>query len=206
MKRKKTLRNLLLLTALLVLTLAPMNARAATQKTKALKAYQTFLKKSSVKLNGQTCKLSAAEFSVLYIDNNTVPELLVQFYYKIGNNDLSMTALYTYKSNKMIRLFAVNNGLTYIKNSYYKKTGAFLRYTSHGDYQSYYYYKLSGKKLTKKLSKEWGPGNTAYYNASGNKITKAQFNKQLKSLTNSKKAVSVTLRKNTASNRSKYLK
>ena len=206
MKRKKTLRNLLLLTVLLVLALAPMNAQAASQKTKALKAYQTFLKKSTVKLSGRTCKLASAKFAIVYIDNDSVPELLVQPYYKMGNNKLSITALYTYKNNKMVRLFVSNNGLTYSKCSYYKKTGTFLRYISHGDYQSYYYYKLSGKKLTKKLAKEWEAGKTTYHKASGAKITKSQFNKQLKSLTRSKKATTIPLRKNTASNRSRYLK
>lgn len=206
MKRKKNLRNLLLLAVLLVLALEPMNAQAASQKTKALKAYKSFLKKSTVKLNGRSCKLSNAKFAVVYIDNNSVPELLVETYYKIGNDKISMNALYTYKNNKMVQLFSVNNGLAYSRCYYYKKTGIFHRYISHGDYQSYYYYRLSGKKMTRKLAEEWEAGKTTYYKNSGKKITKSKFNKELKTLTRSKKVESITLRKNTASNRSKYLK
>lgn len=208
MRKRKTLRTLLLLTVLFVLALAPMNAQAASQKSKALKAYQNLLKKSSVTLSGHKCKLSNAKFAVAYVDNNTVPELFLETYYKIGNNKLYVIALYTYKNGKATRVYTSIAGLSYYKCYYYKKTGAFLSYFSYGDYQDYYYYKISGTKSAKRLSKLLVQGTTAttYYGASGKKITKSTFNKRLKTLTKSKKATAMTLRKNTRANRTKYLK
>lgn len=216
MKKRKALKKLALFTLLFVLTLLPTSAQAASQKTKALKAYKKFLNKSTVTLAGQTCQMSDAEFAVAYIDNNSVPELFLRANYKYGNNKFSIIALYTYKNGKMKRLYVRDIKLlgSYANSySYYKKRGIISMKFGHGDYASTTYYKISGNKLVQKLSSsgtyDWQKDKTIYSYSSGasaKKITKSKFNKQLKTLTKSKKATALTLYKNTAANKTNHLK
>jgi hypothetical protein len=191
----------------------PLNAQAASQKTKALAAYTKLLQKTSITIKGDTYKLSDASFAVVYIDNNSVPELFLKLKRKMGNDYLSRIALYTYKNGKAKLAYTESIGLLgdYGNSySYYKKTGVFRFSFSHGDYRDDSYYKLSGTSVTEKLRKELeylgNKTNTTYADGKGKTISKSSYTSQLKKLTKSKKRTSIVLNANTAVNRASYLK
>ena len=98
---------------------------------------------------------------------------------------------------------------------YYKKKGVYADSYAQGGVTNTYY-KLSGITKIKKLSVfknvaklAWLPKGTSYYDISGAanvKISKKTFNKELKKLVGSRKITNVSLKKNTSSNRKRYLK
>ncbi|MCD8013743.1 MAG: hypothetical protein LUG99_11295 [Lachnospiraceae bacterium] len=183
------------------------NVEAASTKTKALKAYSKLLAKSTIEWGdtGYTMDLSECKFQIIYLDDNSVPELLI--YGPYTSTDLSSSyqvLLYTYKNGK-----AKYVAEFYSNVSYYKKKGIITDqlYTAASTID--YYYKFSGTKVRRKLAKSIYQMSTYYYTKySGSEatyITKAKFNASLKKLVGSKKAKTVSYHKNTAANRKKYL-
>lgn len=172
--------------------------QAVSARTKAMNSYKALLKGRS----------SKEKFAVVYIDNNSVPELVLDRQ-ATGSRVSGFGDLYTYSGGKRVK---VNNSINIIGNvfSYFKKTGGFKDDDSYQGAEVTGYYKLSGKKAVckayKKVIAEWtGQGGTYYY-VNNKKVSKSKFNACVKSVTKGKKATKAKLYANTKKNRDKYLK
>jgi len=196
----RTMRRLILLFCLIT-CMTCMSASAASGKKQALQAYDTFL----------AGKSSYLSFGVIYLDKNSVPELV------FGHE------IYTFKNGQMVK---IKNELStfYMPSAYYKKKGVMVISYAHGGYMPSSYErfcKLKSEKLEGKLEiegvtemdrstgkyKKW---SYAYNSLNGLKSTsfknKAAFNKALKKLVGSKKKTKIKMHVNTAAMRKKYLK
>ncbi|MCD8019569.1 MAG: hypothetical protein LUF92_08320 [Clostridiales bacterium] len=154
---------------------------------------------------GQTYSLSDCKFSIIYLDNNKTPELV------IAPNSASYAdgyaQLYTYKKGKVLFLCTLRG----YSDKYYKKKGVLIDSSLDYCILGQKYYKLSKGKLSLKLQKtqiDYPSGEISYYYGSNlNNTTKAVFNKKRKSLIGSnKKKSTIKYYNNTAANRKKYLK
>lgn len=214
MKKIRKITGLMILAALFVALLLPADAQAASAKKSALKAYNKFLQKKSYVIEKENYNLADSVFSVAYIDNNSVPELLVRMDRKDGNNTLSRLALYTYRNGKVKILHTQSMGLlgSYGNDyGYYKKKAVFFMDFAHGYYGSRSYYKISNGKAALKLYKGTemrtsGKSKITYENAAGKKIKKVQFNQSLKKMVGAKKATWMKMYPNTAANRASRIK
>lgn len=203
---KKILR--VILCSLLVFFLIPhAHSYAKTTELQALDAYKALLSGKTVKWGDTDSQipLEKCSFALAYIDNNTVPELILQ---NIGNTDhaIGYGLLYTYKNNKVVCLGSLNMNDTFY---YYKKKGIYVdNYTGMGSSLDFYN-KLSGTKISTKLTKNknYLADNTiAYsYSTGSEEITKVQFKRKLQKLVGSKKKTVLRFYQNTSFNRSKYL-
>ena len=218
MKRKKSIVMCLLL---LVLLAFPVSAQAASQKKKALKAYEKFLTKETVGfLDGGgellNVPMAACRFALAYVDNNSVPELVVYSPeiekldwgggLKYGGDYYGCYIVYTYKNGKVKR--TARTQLVKFAG-YYKKEGVLAeRYTIKGGLKENHYILKKGK-LKEAFSRSKGAHskNRIYRNdMKQTVISKAAYEKGLKSLTGGRKLTKVKFRANTAANRKKYLK
>lgn len=171
---------------------------AVSKKTKAMRAYKKFLKSRS----------SRDKFAIAYIDNNNVPELILNRI-NTGSRIEGFGDLYTYKSGKMIKL----NGYLYYDRTrfkYYKKIGIYIDDDSYQSCTIDAFYRLKGKKVTVKARKETvdpmtGYGGTHYY-IGDKKSSKAKFKAYIKKITKGKKIKKASFHSNNAKNRNKYLK
>lgn len=218
MKQRK---KIFLLTLLLLMSMTSLTAQASSTKTKALKSYAKLLSKSKISTN--KLKSSGCSFALAYIDNNSVPELVIKSF-QLGSSN-GYYVVYTYKNGKAVQI----GNLLGTSFGYYKKKGVFrdMRYFTHpmggpGDQTTYY--KLSNGKITSMLSKavyEPDPfykrtkSMYYYYYCAGSdssnykSIKKSNYNSRLKKLIGSKtltKDTKMKFYKNTAANRKKYLK
>lgn len=180
---------------------------AKTSKQKALDAYNILLSGKSIKWGNTNSQipLEGCSFALAYIDNNSVPELILQ---NLSDTDhaIGYGLLYTYKDSKLVCLESLSMNDTFY---YYKKKGIYIdNYTGMG-FSLDYYNKLSGTKISTKLimRKNYLADNSVVYSYSkgSGKITKAQFKKNLRKLVGSKKKIVLRFYQNTPSNRSKYL-
>ena len=217
---KKKTRITILLTTLLLLFAFAMPASAASTKSKALKAYKkllaqkeiTFVDRWHTKASFPTSKM---KFALVYLDNNTVPELVIDnldnipimWYGEIGFSDFG-NAVFTYKGGKLKQLDVYNSNWRFTK--VYKKKGVFYSNNTHHKKEAIYYY-IKGTKTIDIGSFE----NGKYYNRENGKyykngaikpIKKSAFQKLLKKYVGSTKATKIKYYKNTAANRKKYLK
>ncbi|MCD7744179.1 MAG: hypothetical protein LUI13_02620 [Lachnospiraceae bacterium] len=200
-----------------LLLFLPVRAEAASSKTKALKAYKKFLAQSTMTWgegSSTTVTLSKCRFAVVYLDKNSVPELILY----AGSNSVDGSdgsyLIYTYKNGRVT--FVARAWESF---SYYKKKGVYL--TSHR--WNGYYYTFSSATAVRRFSVT--DETVSYYDingdgeyslvykrfadatdSTGTVISKSAFNSQLKSLIGSKKLTTPKFRKNTAANRKKYLK
>ncbi|MCC8066177.1 MAG: hypothetical protein LIO94_03625 [Clostridiales bacterium] len=198
--------KLFLLLGVLLISLSMIPApktEAATTKSAAVKAYNTFLKKAQ-KTDG-----AGKKFSLVYVNNDSIPEL----YYN-GN-------LYTCKNGSVETLYEAS---VWELTTYYKKTGIVVEeyeWTDETTYESrtkvYSYSKVtsSGLKyimthqIVYSLDSDGKVTATAHsYYTETKTISAKTFKKKLARLTSSKKAksLSASAYKNTAKNRKKYLK
>lgn len=177
-----------------------VHAQAATAKTKALNAYNKLLSQKTLKWSDKvTVSTSKCKFAVIYVDNNSVPELFVDGSSASLNHATGFYKLYTYYNGKVKDVCTIRDGF-----SYYKKKGVFVTAAVlHGEYLSYY--KLASGKASLKLRSDTYY-TTTYYDGAGKKISKTTFDNRLKSLKGSLKPTSMTCKKNTKANRTKYLK
>lgn len=201
---RKYIRNIMMLMCVAMLAgilLPGVHTEAAAQKTKALKAYNKLLASDSIKRtdDGMTQNPADCSFALVYIDNNNVPELVIDC-----GGSLLRYAVYTYKNGKA--QYVTNAGGIF---GYYKKKGIFTGGVG-VSYICINYVKLSSGKSVKKFSFIEYNGSATYQSYQSNKtvtITKAKFNRQLKKLVGStKETTNITWHKNTAANRKKYLK
>lgn len=172
---------------------------AASKRTKAVKAYKKFLKNNS----------NYSQFSLVYLDNNKVPELLA----RTG----SFVYIYTYYKGKVTDTYWHTN-LGYQSNNkfnYYKKTGVFRTTNiNFGDVTSGYPKLSKGSIKATVYSKNKLEGSasskTKYYkikkNGKAAKISKSKFKSKVKKLTKGKKSSSAKFYSNTKSGRKKHCK
>lgn len=194
-----TIMSLILVIGLLV---PGHTVQAASKKSQALAAYRSFLTQKSINWNGAQNKVDPADckFSMIYVDNNSVPELLLLAGGKASNHVAGFYSLYTFKNGKVVHIATARDGFCY-----YKKKGVFVTYTAlQGEYVSYL--KLAkGASAVKLRSKTYY--STDYYKGnSETKISKKTFKSELKKLVGSKKLTAPKFYENTAVNRTKYLK
>lgn len=218
MKQKKVLKILtVLLFMILLVCMNSFTVEAASKKEKALKAYNKMLSQSSFKVNISTMtgektkcikyKTANCSFAVLYIDNDSVPELIVKNL-RDGYHAIGYGAIFTYKNGKIKQVDALS-----LNNSfkYYKKKGVFIDNYSVVGYSWNSYIKLSNGKAkfivgTGKNIANPGSKKTEYVDANGKTISKSTFNKILKKHVKSSKALKVKFISNTTENRGKHLK
>ena len=174
--------------------------QAASKKTQALKAYSNFLSKSTINWNGAIVKVSKCKFTLVYIDKDSVPELLVDAMSAGSYHTAGYFKIYGYRNGKVVDLVTARDDFTYYKKSGVLATRAFMRG------ESWSYYRLSGGKATYFLGK-FTNLKTQYNNAKFKTISKSTLNKTLKKYTKGKKAVKrIKTYANTKANRKKYLK
>ena len=214
---KKKTRITILLTTLLLLFAFAMPASAASTKSKALKAYKKLLAQKEItfvrSIDGTTTKLSfptsKMKFALVYLDNNTVPELVIDNLDNIpimwyGEKLFSFFggAVFTYKGGKLKQLdvYTSNWRLTKV----YKKKGVFYSNNTHTyDKKDAIYYYIKG---TKTIDIGNFSAGKYYKNGAIKPIKKSAFQKLLKKYVGSTKATKIKYYKNTAANRKKYLK
>ncbi len=172
---------------------APTVADAASKRAKAVKAYKKYLKN----------KTEYSQFSLIYLDNNNVPELLA----KSGD----MVSILTYYKGKVKDTYYVSN-LMYTANGkfdYYKKTGVIRRGGVSEGYSTVGYPKLSKGKMKSTVYAfyDMRTGKAkAYYKANNKKISKSKFKSLIKKNTKGKKVSHAKFHSNTDSGRKKYCK
>lgn len=180
---------------------------AKTVKSQALDAYRVLLSEKLVEWgdSGSQVSLEKCSFALAYIDNNSVPELILQ---NLSSTDhaIGYGSLYTHKNNKVVCLGSLGLNDTFY---YYKKKGIYVdNYTGMG-ISSDHYNKLSDTKIYTKLimSKRYLADNSVActYATKSDEISKAKFKKKLRKLVGSKKKTALTFYQNTSSNRLKYL-
>lgn len=176
---------------------APTSVSAASKRTKAVKAYKKYLKNHKSTYN---------KFSLIYLDNNSVPELLG---YRNGFVDV-----FTCSGSKVKNLnFMVNTWYeSGSKFKYYKKTGVFRSSNIHtGICTTGYPRLLKGKiKSIGYSTGEMGVNYTYYYKIKSNgaqvRVSKAKFKAWIKSKTKGKKIKNAKFYSNTAAGRKKHCK
>lgn len=196
MKKKKRMAGLLLFAVLLIALTA--SVQAASQKSKAIKAYDRFLSGRYIDWESKKVETKDCSFALVYVDKDNVPELLVwgggrNVYHAVGYG-----RLYGYKNGKVKMLGKLRDGF-----QYYKKKGVYVAIGHlRGEIKSYQ--KISGSS-SKQVVGKFTNTKTSYY-ANGKSISKSTFNKKLKKLVGNKKPSYAKSYKNTAANRKKYLK
>lgn len=208
----KRFKKAMLWMFVVLVALIPLKAEAASQKTKALKAYNKMLSKKTIRWgtdsNFPLVSTKNCQFTIAYIDNDSIPELIV-YNAKDIPHVIGYGMVYTYKSGKVK---AVKNINIDSKFYYYSKKGVFVTSYCQGGV-TYTYFKLSKGKAAEKLQqgKAVYPPNASYqyYKISKDKrsqISKKSFTKALNNMVGKKKKTTAKFYKNTSGNRKKYLK
>lgn len=166
---------------------APSNP--TTQKTKALKAYDEFLKNGTILIedeegNNRRRKVSqSCTFALIYLDNDNVPELLLDYSRMPDCVPWQVGYLYTYRNGKVTNLGVIHK---YDSLWYYKKTGV----------------------LVNRSTEDGAPINvTSYSRLHNGKLT--NYGRSQKAIAPYIKNVAktkITFVRNTEANRKKYLK
>ncbi|MDO4272489.1 MAG: hypothetical protein Q4D16_02370 [Eubacteriales bacterium] len=204
------------ITVFAMVLLVSTTAQAATPKSNALKAYKKLLSQKTIKWGDGSRKvpLKDCEFSLAYVDNDSVPELFISNNTAVSHAEGS-ALLYTYKNGKL--RFVNNLFMDYRKFSYYKKKGIYTDNHFQMGVTVSTYYKLTNYKGITKLRtyKEEvdvdrnGKLTTTYCvvrSVNSKNVSKAKFNSELKKLVGTQKKSSLVWRKNTKANRTKYIK
>ena len=169
---------------------------AASTRTKAINAYNAFLKKQT----------SSQRFALAYINNDNIPELIVDN--KNGSHLTGFTSLYAFNGKKMVKM----DGYLDVKTSfpYYKKGNVFLDDDSVQFALTTGYYTFNGKKRVLCASKTVyshpsNYGKVVYY-VKTKKVSKTKYTNYIKKLSKGKKLSKAKMVKNTSANRKKYVK
>lgn len=159
MKRAiRKLRTCLLLALLVSMIVLAASGYAITARQKALNAYKTMLFKvdiygngryynaynGTVEAPGKTYRPTASskvQFATAYINNDTIPELIVRT--KTTSRQY-LWAIYTYKKGKVVKV-TYGGDYTEILLGYYKRTGLFKRKYTKG-FTWEYHNKINGTK------------------------------------------------------------
>lgn len=176
-----------------------------------VKAYKRILTEKKTWIGKRTEKVYM--FSLIYLDNDSVPELFV---YEHSTYAEGKYKIYTYYKGKAQALeLPMGDESWYdrtndVCSKYYKKTGFFVSDWAKqgGASLSYDYYPGKGKKVKRICSKSWAVGNEkqASYSAGYESSTQKEYNRLIKKYSKGKKPTKVKWYENTAKNRKKYLK
>lgn len=202
---KKIKRMSLLVVTFIAILFGSTMVFAASQKSKAISAYKKYM----------ASEPSTSEFALIYLDNDSVPELVFRwkgFTFRNGKmKELKPSGRAVFSSQYVLAGF----------EGYYKKTGILRTQWGGGDFSWIdYYAKMNGTKVKAVLAKSTVADpitdynnityHHEYYRQSGSAFkemkSKSQFNNALKKYINNNKYIKIKFRKNTASNRKKYLK
>lgn len=192
-----------------------ITTNATSTKKQALSGYAQMMEQPRLKVYDEgsdegdnilyinTKKLS---FALAYIDNDSIPEMIVR---RADGSDFGLefdAIIYTWNNGKVKRLHIDPFGEAFQVTGYYKKTGVFI---DHGAYGETMYIKLSNGKTKRKMfsvdalfSEE---GKNEYYGLNGKRMSKSKFKHQLDKLVKHKKQSRFVFHKNTVKNRKKYL-
>lgn len=171
-----------------------LTVNAASQKQKALKAYDKFMASQG----------SNVRFAIVYIDNDSVPELIRKCNGSFG------LRVYTYKNNRVTGLYSTWENDDYSETTafaYYPKKSLF-RIRSGLMFDCYDYYTLKNGQETivlgyNQIGEYYRFNKGDKYNRTD--ISKKEFQKRLKKLVGNKKLTTCTYYKNTSANRKKIL-
>lgn len=211
--------HFMLILALVAAMIPAVPGEAASTKSKALAAYKKKLSRSTVTVlpkgkkvidlddnyvTYKSSKKSNVKFALAYIDNNNVPELILQ-------DDHYGYGVWAYRHGKVTCVHWEDSyGAPY---GYYRKKGIYEDIVySEGTPFTKSFYKYKSGKMTLKLSKFVyceGEPDAEYYTGSmlyGKEVSKSTFRKKLKSYVSSTKVTKFKMHKNTSKNRKKYLK
>ncbi len=214
----------MLMVLIITLMVPGLSGMAATQKQKALNAYKKVLSQKTVDVLGKgrenfryyhtadglspkfekysPTKASDVQFAIAYIDNDSVPELILK-YRKSNEQSPGIFAVFTYKNGKVVRVNA-GGGCDQFAG-YYSKTGT---YRVDNYYETYTkdYHKLNNAKTSTILRYDSSSGYSKVVKGNEIHIDRASFAKLYSSATKGKSLTKVKFYKNTAGNRNKYLK
>lgn len=209
---KKNRKWFAVMLILMMAMIMSVSVQAASKKSLAVQAYKQFLGQSQIPWDSNwTVKSSNCYFGLVYINNDTVPELVVKNVQDVSHAG-GYGRIYTYKNGKVQQIAKLS--MNTARFSYYKKKSVYKDTYSQSGVTNWYI-KLSGTKAVKKLDTftntakmPWLPKGTSYYKcgSTNKKISKSAFNKALDKLVDGKKVTNVILRKNTEANQKKYLK
>lgn len=163
-------------------------AKPTTPKAKALKAYEAFLKNGTIMVededgNNRRRKVSqSCTFALIYLDDDNVPELLLDYSRMPDCVPWQVGYLYTYRNGKVTNLGVIHK---YDSLWYYKKTGV----------------------LVNGSTQDGAPINVTSYSRLHNgkyqdNLSKASIAQYIKNAAKTK----ITFVRNTEANRKKYLK
>lgn len=210
---KKRLKLLLFMTMVMLLCALPLSASAASKKTKALKAYASYLSKSSITLTTHTMgrtrtapwKTKDLKFAIAYLDNDNIPELILtpKALPSIG----IMT--FTYKNGKVKMTGDLLSGKSdgHEKFYYYKKKSGVAKDNGEGWFE-YYLYKSgsSGFRYFAEEDAEHNLYRKLMPNGEVSECRKSSFNSIIKRKLGTTKKTAFVFYNNTKQNRAKYLK
>lgn len=172
--------------ALLLCAAGGMKVQAASAKAMAKTAYNSYMAGAHSNL----------KFALIYLDKDSVPELVV-----------SDGKIYTYKKASGMVLLQDDYEFDYQK--YYKKKGVIYSDIIPGavmDYDVGYYQRVKGKKLATIVSfNHFRSGKWEYFNSKYKKINKNQFKSLIKKYAGSRKLTKIKYYQNTPANRNRYL-
>ena len=169
-------------------------------KKEALTAYKKILQNHPKKYR---------HFSLIYLDNNDVPELVVY------DNDITESYIYTYYDTAVKEIdFVALIEMVEHEFCYYEKTGVYKSSDWYdggptGGWYKVYYNKLeNGKVKTLDIYCEIDVGysSPSFYGNKNGKITEQEFNDYLNKYTNGQKLTSPKHYKNTKNNRDSIIK
>ena len=213
---KKTIGRMffrgLLLGLLILAAAAPVSA--ATEKAKALKAYREFMSQKKITLSvmlgedNASAKFNAANmiFAVIYLDRNSLPELVVDNSANISGNFYSPfgTAIFAWENGEVKQIFIVDTN--YKIRKYYRKKGV-MTFVNQARSSLMVTGRIRNEEETviavKDGKKLYGPD---YFAGKAKKISKAQYHRLIKKAAGSAKLRKITYYANTEANRKKYLK
>ncbi len=178
---------------------APTAADAVSKRTKAVRAYKKFLKNNKNKYK---------KFSLIYLNNDKIPELAVRDYF---------VELYTYSGGKIVSVGGqMDISYTSDKFSYYKKAGVYVYANMHSDIYEARYDKLNSKGNSSRVAYNVFDENvsspkTKYYiyksnNGKAKKVSNKKFLNHIKKVTKGKKLKNAKFYKNTKSGIKKHCK
>ncbi len=171
---KKTLKMVsLVLTMVLVLALTvPAEVSAASKTSKALAGYQKLLKKDYAHLNGFT-------FCLVYIDKDSVPELVVGSTY---TGHVSVPEVFTYSGGKVRKMKYAGSDFGRFIYSYKKGVTLNSAYINgFGQVDVFYKWSKSNTKKTvyKKYTADFSKSKAKYL-IGKKKVSKKAFNSSIK--------------------------
>ena len=201
---------------LLAVTIAVMvpvvSGFAATPKQEALNAYNRWLSgakaqvmpKGFDELDGELytpTPASQTRFAIAYINNDSIPELIVQ------TSDGVYQSILTYRNGKIVRIDS-SHYITGLTKGYYSKTGVFVNLSK---YFGYKYYIMGTSGITERLGilTSVTPKEYYYYAKNGKSISlknHTELRNKLMTFTKGKALTPVKYYANNAANRKNVLR